>query len=152
MNCTGFINWILNWNREIKKVKKKKKFEEKKFPTRREIPWLQGNFYQPLVYVFFKFYKISISIFWSVCKTGTIHNLLHNPIKFQSPDQECSLAFGLIVSSFIVARIALQDQCQLVLCHARWSGARSPHCGADPLPSVRRLSQIFLVPFHHWSR
>ena len=72
----------------------------------------------------------------SVYKTGTIHNLMHNLIKFQSPDQGSFLAFRLIASSFIGARIALHYQCQLVLCEARWSGARSQHCGADPLPSV----------------
>ena len=57
--------------------------------------------------LFFNFCNISISIFWSVYETGTIHNLImHKPIKFQSPDTECSLAFRLIASSFIGARIA----------------------------------------------
>ena len=69
--------------------------------------------------LFFNFCNISISIFLSVYETCTIHNLMHNPIKFQSPDTECSLASRLIASSFIGARIALQDQCQLVLCKAR---------------------------------
>ena len=32
----------------------------------------------------------------SVYKTDTIHNLMNNPIKFQLPDQEWSLAFRLI--------------------------------------------------------
>ena len=93
---------------------------------------------------FIKFYFNKLSVY----KTGTIHNLMHNPIRFQSPDQECSLAFRLIASSFVCARIALQEQCQVVLCVAQWSGARSPHWGADLLPSVRRFSKVFLVPFH----
>ena len=85
----------------------------------------------------------------SVYKTGTIHNLMHNPIRFQSPDQECSLAFRLIASSFNGARIASSGTVSGCLVLARWSGARAPHCGADPLPSVQRLSQIFLVPFQY---
>merc|ERR1712002_227288 len=92
------------------------------------------------------------SILKSVIITGTIHNLLHNPISFQSPDQESSLAFRLSESSFNGARIASSGTVSGCLVLARWSGARSPHCGADPLPSVRRFSQIFLVPLHHWSR
>ena len=44
------------------------------------------------------------SIKLSVYKTGTIHNLMHNPIKFTTPDQECSLAFRLLVSSFVVCQ------------------------------------------------
>ena len=69
------------------------------------------------------FYKTLFQLS-SVYKTGTIHNLMHNPIKFQSPDQECSLAFRLIAASFICARIASSRtvQCQVVLCLARWSG------------------------------
>ena len=73
---------------------------------------------------------------------------MHIPNRFQSPDQEYFLALRLLVTLFV--------ECQgrppgtVSGCHVlgRWSGARSPHCGADPLPCVRRLSQIFLVPFH----
>ena len=61
---------------------------------------------------FIKFYFNKLSVY----KTGTIHNLMHNSIRFQSPDQEFFLAFRLVASSFIGARIALQDRCQVVLC------------------------------------
>ena len=61
---------------------------------------------------FIKLYSNKLSVY----KTGTIHNLMHNSIRFQSPDQEFFLAFRLVASSFIGARIALQDQCQVVLC------------------------------------
>ena len=93
--------------------------------------------------VFFKFYKISISIYNQFIKTGTIHNLMHNPIRSQSPDLEFFLACRLVASSLIVARIALQDQCQVVLClpDGRGLGPRTEVqipcllCGAFPRSS-----------------
>ena len=82
---------------------------------------------------FINLYSIKLSVY----KNGTIHNLIHNPIRFQLPDQECSLAFRLIVSSFIVCQGHSSGTVLGCLVRAQWSGARSPHCCADLLPSVR---------------
>ena len=94
--------------------------------------------------LFFNFYKTLFQIINQFTKTGTtFHNLKHNPIRSQSPDLEFFLACRLVASSLIGARIALQDQCQVVLCLPNGRGL-GPHtevqipcllCGAFPRSS-----------------
>ena len=79
----------------------------------------------------------------------SVYNSIYNSSRFMLPVQDSSLALGELVSSFLWCQGHPSGTVPVCLVLARWLGARSPHCGADPKPCVWRLSQIFVVPFQY---
>ena len=69
----------------------------------------------------------------------TIHDL-------DAQFKKIHVAFPGVFSGLVVAccaRVILREQISRLPVQARWSGARSPHCGADSKICVKRLSTIF---------